>query len=297
MLEIGYALSGGGAHGAVQAGMMQVLHENGIHPTCGAGTSVGAINGTGWAQWQNPTPLYDLWMDLDNSKVRDSWFLGLLRGFFKGSRYDSAPLKKFLDKHINIELLRETPLYFEVGAVNVTSGKSDSAAVTGAYMQHNWVVDWLMRSSAFPLGLTPVKDAQNQIWLDWGLRDITPLNTAINMGCEQIWVLQCSRPGNLGEYTGGTRMDKLGMRCIDILIDEIHQNDLSGAKAWNAAIKAGSDECKGKWLINLHVIQPWCDPPGDSLDFSPELNAKRYQIGQESAFRYLESLGQGDLIV
>jgi NTE family protein len=48
-LTLGLTLSGGGAYGAAQAGVLQVLEERGIRPGIVAGTSAGALIGAAYA--------------------------------------------------------------------------------------------------------------------------------------------------------------------------------------------------------------------------------------------------------
>jgi NTE family protein len=70
--RVAFALSGGGAHGAAQVGMLQALLEAGIVPDVIAGCSVGALNGVYVAA--DPTPerveeLARLWLSLQRKDV------------------------------------------------------------------------------------------------------------------------------------------------------------------------------------------------------------------------------------
>lgn len=56
-----FVLSGGAAHGAVQAGMLMALDERNIRPDLIVGTSVGAINGAWLAATLPATPILRGW--------------------------------------------------------------------------------------------------------------------------------------------------------------------------------------------------------------------------------------------
>lgn len=289
MSKMGWALSGGGAYGAGQIGMMMALEEVGIRPEVVAGTSVGSINGLAYAMYNRPQEGVEFWKELSNKDVKESWFLGILRGFFKGSAYSSDPLRKYLEARVDHERLRRSKTTFKTGAVNISTGESKVVTLTGNSTDIPEAVDWVMRSAAFPLGLTVEESPNGDLWLDWGLREITPIRTVIKSGCEQIWALVTYPDAPMSRYDKGKRMDRLGMRCLDILIDEVQKGDIEGVRAWNEAIAAGSKNCHDKKFIDLHLIQPYKKYPGDSLDFDPKLNAERYEIGYESAKRYLAS--------
>lgn len=70
--RVAFALSGGGAHGAAQVGMLQALVGAGVVPDVLVGCSVGALNAVYLAH--EPTPeraaaLADLWLSLDRRDV------------------------------------------------------------------------------------------------------------------------------------------------------------------------------------------------------------------------------------
>lgn len=65
---VGLVLSGGGARGAFQVGVWEVLSEHpegiGRHPLVVSGTSAGALNGTLIAAGLSPRAMLDFWIDL-----------------------------------------------------------------------------------------------------------------------------------------------------------------------------------------------------------------------------------------
>src|SRR5690242_5332103 len=62
---VGFALSGGGARGATQAGALRALTEAGIWPTVVAGTSAGAVNAAWLALYPDRLDrLHEIWLRL-----------------------------------------------------------------------------------------------------------------------------------------------------------------------------------------------------------------------------------------
>jgi len=86
--RIALVLSGGGALGAYEVGVLKVLERLGIAPSFVAGVSVGAINAVGWlAHGRRTAPLESLWRRLRGSNVGLHWMTLSLRaaGTFAGT--------------------------------------------------------------------------------------------------------------------------------------------------------------------------------------------------------------------
>ncbi len=152
----GLVMTGGGARGAYQAGVLKRIGElkriqssGNPFPIIG-GSSAGAINGAGLATGCDDFPLAtrvlaQLWSRLrpDDifrcdllSQARNSltWILDLSFGAVLGggnahSLLDASPLRRFLNKHLDCariqDNVRRGHLYaFAISATNYTSGKS-----------------------------------------------------------------------------------------------------------------------------------------------------------------------------
>ena len=61
--SIGIVLSGGGSKGIAHAGALQYLTEQGIEPTCIAGTSAGSIVGGLYAFGKTPKEILDKYIE------------------------------------------------------------------------------------------------------------------------------------------------------------------------------------------------------------------------------------------
>ena len=153
---LGLVMTGGGARGAYQAGVLKRIGEIPRIQTHGnpfpiiGGSSAGAVNGAGLAIGCNDFPLVtkalaSLWSRLRPtdvfrcdvlSQARNSitWMLDLSFGAILGggnarSLLDATPLRHYLDEHLNCDRIQENirrgNLYaLTISATNYNSGKS-----------------------------------------------------------------------------------------------------------------------------------------------------------------------------
>lgn len=180
-------LSGGGARGAFQVGVIQALVSKGIGWDVIAGVSVGAINGAFLAQYPKTSiPTNDLanfWLNITGNKsIYKEWPLWKLQSLWTGSLYNTAPLRELLKKRLDTEALKKSNVKLSVGAVALETGEYKSIGIDSVLKQSSpsTVIDWIMASAAFPVAFPPIKiDGLN--WVDGGVRDITPITDVVNM--------------------------------------------------------------------------------------------------------------------
>ena len=126
---IAFVLSGGGPRGALQAGALQVLLENGIYPDILVGTSAGALNAA-YLAWQ-PTPsaaghLIDIWTRLTRQQI---FFGGLLSACWHvlkhgDSLYCNDRLKAFVESTLpsDVHSFHDLARRLYVVATNLATG-------------------------------------------------------------------------------------------------------------------------------------------------------------------------------
>src|SRR5580704_8292829 len=232
---LGLAMTGGGARGAYQAGVLKRIGEIKRIKTDGnpfsiiGGASAGAINGSALAAGaddvvQATTVLAQLWANLKPSDVfhcdllsqtRNSlvWILdlsfgGVIGGGNARSLLDATPLRYFLGKHLNCDLIqdniRRKHLYaLAISATNYNSGKS-YLFIQGAKGHPMWnrsrrvtlstkiTVDHICASAAIPLVFQPVKlkTAKGTAFFGDGcVRLQQPLSPIIRLGAEKIFAI------------------------------------------------------------------------------------------------------------
>ncbi len=255
-------LASGGARGAYQVGMLQELVvKRGLDFQIIRGVSVGALNAAFLAQApikgnslaelkKRVQTLHKMWV----SEIKGNHSVYAERGGYLGvvagadSLYSLQPLRRLMEKHIKVEALRNSGRNFAVGTVSLVSGE-----------YHEWAPkerdfhDKLLASAAIPF-VFPYVDLKKaeDVLVDGGVRNITPLRSAFAPEPDEIYILLTSRvireDGKLPRSAVqkhtyeqwddnwlGTKVNGLDVlkRTVDILTDEVYLDDIRGALNWN----------------------------------------------------------------
>lgn len=236
-------LAGGSVKGAFQAGVIKALFEKGYQPDAIYGVSAGSLNaaylvnqfgqqtnsGTPISYPQAAQDLWDFWelritCPACLSKPFNIFQLGwtALTKKFKGL-VDTSPLRNLLSEVLQNRNLQASPVGLKVGAVNIMEGSMHYVDPSFENFQ-----DYLMASSAVPI-LMPVVQIQSEkrkSYLDGGLRDVAPLQKAINDGAKEIVVIAChTEMIEGGDFDSGDLL-ALVDRVMDIAVNEILNADL-----------------------------------------------------------------------
>ncbi len=120
-------LSGGGANGAYQAGVIHYLNKRGVTYSSIYGVSAGALNACAVAQGDVST-IIDLWRSIRRKDIYRGGlnFFTIAKKLIGGSRslYDSAPLAKTVRRHVDYDRLLGTDRpRLRIGAVDYRTGK------------------------------------------------------------------------------------------------------------------------------------------------------------------------------
>lgn len=266
-------LGGGGARGAYQVGMLDVLvNEHGLDFKIIRGVSIGALNAAFIAQTSTkPNSLEQLKLSVaellriwkEEIQGNRSVFEERIGGFFglalgADSLLDNEPLWKLMKKHIDADKMRQSGRDFSVGVVDLVSGGFSERSPTNSQV---FLKD-ILASAAIPVVFPPVRrKADEQVLVDGGVREITPLSSALRAKPSEVYVLMTSRavktrsgslprntvfPGDYDEWEDnliGTRVSGFDVlkRTLEILTDEIYLDDIRGVLAWNAVLK-GAEE-------------------------------------------------------
>lgn len=272
-------LSGGGSKGAYQAGALcHLLGERQTSYDALCGVSVGSLNAAFLAQYQAgeeqvaSIELSRLWESLDDSKVYKSWcFFGRLAALWKTSLYNSEPLQKLVRSSLDMKRVRASKKLLRVGAVGLSSGRFKLFDE-----QYVDVPSAVLASAAFPGMLCPI-ELEGELWTDGGVREITPLKAAIDLGATEIDVVVCSPENPPMRIPGSPSTLTVAERSIDLMGDEILSNDLKVALMYNKMVAAGYEAEKRH--IDIRVIRPRSILIENSLDFTPRKLRDMYARG------------------
>lgn len=169
--HLGLALGGGGVLGAAHVGVLQVLHERGIHPTIVAGTSAGAVIGAAYVRGRD---VYEMetfvthasWRDFGKRPRRPG--LGLA-----DSSQLRATVARIGGEDSEIENL---PLPFAAVAADARTGEL-------VVLRSGSVIDAVRASMSVPGLFVPATVDGRQL-VDGGLVQNLPLETVFDMGAE-----------------------------------------------------------------------------------------------------------------
>jgi len=192
----GLVLSGGGAKGAYQVGVVKALEEIGYTYDCITGTSIGAINGAFVASGQTDI-LYDLWSELKLSDIiaGDTELLHKLialdvkaqdfhqimrsfKGIVEGSGLDVTPFKALVKKHLSEERIRSSQI--ELGMVTVSLTDFKPVELFKADIPQGMMLDYLIASANLPV--FKIQRLEGKFYIDGGFYDNLPINLMASKG-------------------------------------------------------------------------------------------------------------------
>jgi NTE family protein len=237
-------LSGGGALGAFQAGVLASLQDaidagTLARPEHMVGISVGALNATlaainhhdwGWVanHWYKNVRRPEDIATRKNTVTRIA--LGLLRGRFDGL-VDPSPLWRMRDRHISIDALRQSPITAHAGAVNLNTG-----ALVYRTPVHADFLDHLMASAAIP-GVFPVVQIDGEPWVDGGVVEVAPATRCIELGADRIIAILCQPASIQREPIDARDPWALAERLMDIATIASLEKDVRAIESVNRRIE------------------------------------------------------------
>ena len=256
-------LSGGGAKGAFQVGVLEELIVNrGVSVDIAVGTSTGAIQALAVAQDDIPR-LVELWSGLRrNSDIYVKRPFGPAGAIFGAdSLYEAKGLKKLLKQASDPQRLRASGKALRLGVVNLGTGVFRTIDETVPDMH-----EWVYASCAMPVFFDPLKtraaDGTEEQWVDGGVRDVTPLDDALKLNPRGVIVVRTGPPPRPGPVRTFPDLVQIGLRAVDILQSEVSANDLANATLINDMIAAREAQFKALQRIGvsgpaaLSVLRP-----------------------------------------
>ncbi len=164
------SMSGGGSHGAFEAGVIENLVDQGIKWDVIAGVSAGSLNSAFLGRYDDfnngSNHLRDIWYNLKNSdvyKIRPNR-LNLL---------NSEPLRNTINKNLELTQYNTSIYPTLIGLTNIQNGKFN---IENIINQEN-ITNILMGSSAIPIVFPPI-EVNDQYYIDGG----TDCNEIISQG-------------------------------------------------------------------------------------------------------------------
>lgn len=233
--RLAIVLSGGGAKGAFQVGVLDALvNGRGVKPAIVVGTSTGAIQALGVAQ-DDVTGLVQVWTSLRGKRDIYRERGGVAGSILFGEKaiYDATPLRRLLKAFADPARLAASGIDMRLAVVSLQAGtlRLIDKSVPG-------IDNWVYASCAMPVFFDPLETSDRQQWVDGGVRDVTPLGAALDLAPTGVLVIRASpasKPATTRRYGG---LIPIGLRSVDLLQAEVSSNDLGNAALINDLLGA-----------------------------------------------------------
>ena len=287
-------LSGGGAKGAFQIGAEKYAREvKGYHWDVIAGVSVGALNGAMLAM-EKYDRLLEVWNTISSDQVYTGGFnlISLVKLLF-GARsfYGNEPLQRLLRQEFEPDKIRAD---LRIGSVSLISGEYVEFRGGDPSLERA-----VLASTVMPIIWEPVSVSdQYPEMVDGGVRNISPIGDVLDADPDEVVVINCSPQPPDQLLKPPKDIVKIGLRTLDILLNELFQSDLREFLRINALVQEAGEQgvtlhhpVSGKPLkyYECKVIEP-LSPLGDTLEFSQDRVQRSLHAGVERARQVLEGV-------
>ena len=304
-MRLGLVLSGGGALGAFEAGVVAALEDRGLRPAVVSGTSAGAVNAAGVASGFSADRLAGLWTSLTDRDVyrvrRDVWRLfrpselfgpgsfseRILRSIGWTWLWDWEPLRRTLVGIFGGEELELAPGAggppLIVSTVDVTTGEllrfasSAPPRARDDLVVEPLTVDHLIASAAIPLLFRPGRLRGDAFW-DGSIVANTPLAPALSWRLDAIVVVTTTtveRP---------TPEPRSLADVVTLLVDTVRrftlEADLNMVERVNRHVRESPPGTTDRTEVDVLLIEPTGLDLGDGLRFDPEQAAELFEVGR-----------------
>ena len=219
----GLVFAGGGVRGAYQIGVWKAINELKIKVSAVTGASIGAINAALFAQ--KSFRLADkLWRDIsigdvialaDDTGCSENLFdiknlISLSKDFCKSGGFDMTPLRNLLNKIIDEDKIRKSPIMFGCTAYSLTEHSENNVFISD--IPHGKLVDYLMASS----GILSVRKISGESFTDGGASNNMPVDMLIEKGYTDIITVDVQGAGIYKSInTAGCNI--IGIKCREAM--------------------------------------------------------------------------------
>ena len=214
-------LSGGGAMGALQVGILRVLMRRGFQPARTVGTSVGALNGAFLAFYPDVAGvdrLVEIWRGLEEERlihfnpVRVAYRLASRQLYLFNSEF----LQQLVAEHTPEDDFTATQVPLYLTATNLSSGRKH-------VFSEGVVSQAVLASTAIPGIFRPV-EIDGEAYIDGGVVANLDLETAVELGAREILAIDLS---HCFDYESPANLIDVLTRTVDILMRDRVEHDLA----------------------------------------------------------------------
>jgi len=256
-------LSGGGSKGAYQIGVWKALRKLKIKYEIVTGTSVGALNGAIMVQ-NNYYKAYNLWSNISMDKIFDgkiqnyddtlSLYKEYLKKFVKNKGVEPSGLETIIEELLDTKRFYKSKINYGLITFNKTNRKPK--ILQKKDIPESKLNDYLIASSAAYPAFSS-KEIEGIEFIDGGYYDNTPINLAIDMGADEVIVVDLTTVGIRKPAKKKIKNIKITPRNdlgSFLLFDkEIAKRNIK--YGYNDAMKAYNKYEGNKYTFKLHTIE------------------------------------------
>jgi len=262
-----FVLTGGGALGAVQVGMLAELTAAGERPDLIVGVSAGAINSAHFAHdptSENVARLVELWSELRTRDVLGFSFRSVL-GLFGLTDHlaDPKSLRALLARALPCQRFSDTAVPLHIVCAELQTGAE-------VVLSAGELIEAVLASAAIP-GVFPPVSIAGRTLIDGAVAAGTPIATAIKLGATRLIVLPSGFP---------CALQAVSRRALG---RAMHAITLLGAGQLRVAYERYSAAAA------IHIVPPLCPLEQSSYDYSS--GARLIARARESTRRWLAGGG------
>lgn len=283
---IALACAGGGSRGILQFAFLQAFNDLGLHYDRLYTSSVGGLNGILFYQGDMEAAK-NLWLQIKNSDVYTPNYNPFSIMSPKGALNDSKPLKRLIDRFVNLDKIKANSRPFTVMISNITKMEPLYVDLLSLPDKES-VVKYLLASASPPILFPPVIEENGDHLVDSGVLCNFGITRAINDGADTVI---CMTPTN---YKG-----KPIVSIIDTIQSTVSTSsfgyldrEVKGVEKVNQVIELANVELVNDLRkINLIVIRP--DHAWDQglIDFNYKIGRQKLMdYGYQTAMKALKPL-------
>ena len=170
--------------------MLRALLEHGICPDLVVGTSIGALNGAVIAAEpsnEGVRRLTELWRGVERSGILSGSMFGRVATFARTRTHahDNTPLRELVERELPVANIEQLKVTFQCVAASIERAAEH-------WFEKGSIVDAVLASCALP-GVLPPVEIEGEHFFDGGLVNSIPVDRAVRLGAEVIYVLQVGR--------------------------------------------------------------------------------------------------------
>jgi NTE family protein len=220
-----FVFAGGASLAAMQAGMLRALYERGITADLLVGTSAGALNAAFVASRpqtvETAEELAHVWRGLhreDVFPINPRTVIGGLANHRDHLVPDSG-LRRLARRHLQFLRLEHAGVPLHLVALDVLSGRE-------VRLSDGPALEAVLAAAAIP-GVLPPVPLGDQLLVDGGVVNNTPISHAVELGAERIYVLPTDDPGARSLPVGPRGALDAAVHAFTLLVGARLQEDIA----------------------------------------------------------------------